>query len=146
MSEVKSPEVLLQEEQAKTEQLTTDLQTERDARGKAEQEARDANTRAADLDRQLKAERTAHGATKNELADANALVDQLSTDQPDARQVPTATLGSGATAKTYRVVVPRFNVAGFGVVAAEDVKSNSALLKALVETGSGVLELVTAGK
>ena len=150
MSEVKSPEALLQEqltaEQNKTKQLETERNQERDARGKAEQATRDANTAKEKAAQELATEREAHTATKAELADANKLVDQL-TEQlstpDDSPQAPTATLGSGKDAKTYRFTVPQFHLAGFGKVVAADVKHNSDVLKALVKAGSKVIELVS---
>ncbi|MGI4870427.1 MAG: hypothetical protein ACRYFX_04525 [Janthinobacterium lividum] len=125
--------------EAQAEQLEKDLATERDARGKAEQQLRDANT----LTQQLTAERN---TSRSELVDANKLIDQLTEQVGEVVEtVPTATLGTAKDAKTYRIVVPQFRLAGHeGIVKATEVKSNSAVLKALVDAGSPVLELVQA--
>jgi small-conductance mechanosensitive channel len=151
VSEVKSPEALLQDlltaEQNKTKQLETERNQERDARGKAEQTAREANTAKEKAAQELATEREAHTATKAELTDANTLVDQLTaklSEPSEAPKVPTATLGSGKDAVTYRLVVPQFYLEGFGKVRAADVKNNSDVLKALVKVGSAVLEQVPA--
>lgn len=142
MSDVKSPEALLQDalnvEQGRTKQLTLDLGTEREARTAAQ-------TQAKAFENQVNQEREAHTKTKNELADANALVDQLTAklSEPAGPKVHTATLGSGKEAQTYRFVVPQFFLEG-AKVKAEDVKNNSDVLKALVKAGAKVIELVPA--
>ena len=142
MSEVKSPEALLQDalnaEQGRTKQLTLDLGTERAARTTAQ-------TQARAFEKERDDERAAHTKTKNELADANKLVDELTQklSEPTGPKAHTATLGSGASAQTYRFVVPQFHFEG-AKVKAEDVKNNSDVLKALVKAGAQVIELVPA--
>jgi hypothetical protein len=149
VSETKSPEALLQDaltaEQNKNKQLETERNTEREARGKAEQDLRDANTAKEKLAQELTTERTAHTKTKNELADSTKLVDDLTVQlsEPTGPKVHTATLGSGKEAQTYRFVVPQFHFEG-NKVKAEEVKSNSDVLKALVKAGAKVIELVVA--
>lgn len=157
MAETKSPEALLQDaltaQQDKNKQLETDLGNERAARGKAEQSLLEANKLAEQRSTELgaeqaahQAEKSAHAKTTQSLADANALVDELHEQlaKPTGPVAPTATLGSGKDAKTYRFVVPQFHLAPHGKVLAKDVKSNSDVLRALVAAGSTVIELVPA--
>ncbi|MGI4865433.1 MAG: hypothetical protein ACRYFZ_16035 [Janthinobacterium lividum] len=150
MELTKTPEELqlaLIAEQERSKQLEIERDQERGERGKAEQALRDANTEKERAAKELTAEREAHGKTKAELNDANKLVDQLTEqlgEPADAPKAHTATLGSGKEAKTYRFVVPQFYLAGHGKVKAEDVKNNSDVLKALVESGAKVIELVAA--
>lgn len=123
MAETKTPEAILQEA------LTA------------------AQNHSAQLERDLAAEREARGKTEQQLRDAETLIDQLNrqaNDAPAKAELPTATHGTGKEAKTYRILVPKFQLAGHGVVEAKDVKSNSDVLAALVKAGSKVLELVTA--
>jgi hypothetical protein len=138
----KTPEALLQDalnaEQGRTKQLTAELGTEREARTSAQNQARA-------FEKERDDERAAHTKTKNELADANKLVDELTKQlsEPAGPKVHTATIGSGASAQTYRFVVPQFYFEG-AKVKAEDVKNNSDVLKALVKAGAKVIELVPA--
>jgi chromosome segregation ATPase len=150
VAESKSPEALLQDaltaEQNKSKQLETERNQEREARGKAEQAERDANTAKEKLAQELTTERAEHAKTTKSLADANALVDQLNAElgeRPVAVKAHTATLGSGKDAQTYQFVVPQFHFQG-AKVKAEEVKNNSDVLKALVKAGAKVIELVVA--
>ena len=151
MSEVKSPEALLQDllsaEQDKTKQLTTDLTAAQTQVKTVEAERNTAQGQAKTFEAERDHEREAHTKTKAELTDANALVDQLTRQLTEPATTPkahTATLGSGKEAQTYCFVVPQFHLAPFGKVVATEVKNNSDVLKALVKAGSKVIELVTA--
>ncbi|RZK36037.1 MAG: hypothetical protein EOO57_07970 [Hymenobacter sp.] len=152
MSEVKSPEALLQDalnaEQGRTKQLTTELGTEREARTTAQNQAKA-------FENERNQEREAHTKTKNELADATKLVDEL-TEQlavPAGPKVHTATLGSGATAKTYRFVVPQFYLAGkkksigSNLISNRLVSSNMSIVLDDLEFEEGTINMGgTAGK
>ncbi len=122
MEVTRTPEELqsaLTAEQEKNKQLELERNTERDARGKAEQALRDANQLIDELNQELG-------------------------ERPAAVKAHTATLGSGKDAQTYQFVVPQFYLAGHGKVVATDVKNNSDVLKALVKAGAKVIELVPA--
>lgn len=151
MAETKSPEAILQDaltaEQNKSKQLELERNTDREARGKAEQALREANTEKERKARELTTEQTEHAKTKKALTDANSLIDELNKEigaQPETQKAHTVTLGSGTSAQTYRFLVPQFNLPGVGKVVAEDVKSNSDVLKKLVASGAQVIELVPA--
>ena len=91
--------------------------------------------------------RAGDGKAEQELLDANTLIDALNQavgEQPEDASAPTVTLGTGKQAQTYRFTVPQFHFAGYGVVVAAEVESNSDVLQALVKAGAKVLELVPA--
>lgn len=107
----------LQAEKEKNAQLEQDLTTAREEQGKAEQELADANQLIEDLNAQL-------------------------AEKPKANTNPVVTLGVAKNARKFEVLVPTFRFKG-AVVKRSDVKSNSDLLKQLVEAGAGVLKEVT---
>ncbi len=105
------------------------------------QKLAEAEAQVAQAELERNQAREEKGKKEQELLDANKLVDDLNTqlaEKPAPADGHTATLGVAGNAVKYRFVAPKFKFKG-KLVKAVDVKSNSELLKELVEAGAGVL-------